>query len=178
MAASLRAQVDDALADVDFSKFDYQIEFDTTRGKITLDLFPDSAPGHARNIIGLTKTGFYDGILFHRVIPGFVIQAGCPHGVGTGGPGYTIPAEFNDRPHEVGTLSMARTDDPNSAGSQFFICVARVPQLDGKYTVFGQTADESSRQTALAISAVPTGRHDRPVEDVRINSARIIVRPK
>ncbi|MEX0717622.1 MAG: peptidylprolyl isomerase [Planctomycetaceae bacterium] len=126
MAANLRQQVDAALEDVDFAKNDYQVELDTTKGKITLDLFPDVAPGHVRNIIGLTKIGYYDGVLFHRVIKGFMIQGGCPQGTGTGGPGYTIPAEFNDRPHEVGTLSMARTNDPNSAGSQFFICVARV----------------------------------------------------
>ncbi|MEX0717620.1 MAG: peptidylprolyl isomerase [Planctomycetaceae bacterium] len=174
MAANLRQQVDAALEDVDFAKNDYQVELDTTKGKITLDLFPDVAPGHVRNIIGLTKIGYYDGVLFHRVIKGFMIQGGCPQGTGTGGPGYTIPAEFNDRPHEVGTLSMARTNDPNSAGSQFFICVARVAQLDRQYTVFGQTADDASKRVALAIGEAPTNASDRPREDVKINHARVV----
>ena len=119
MAANRKTEVDAAIADVDFSTNDYQIEFDTDAGKIILDLWPDVAPGHCRNIIGLTKIGYYDGIIFHRVISGFVIQAGCPEGRGTGGPGYKIDQEFNDRLHEAGVLSMARTNDPNSAGSQF-----------------------------------------------------------
>ncbi|MEX0702464.1 MAG: peptidylprolyl isomerase [Planctomycetales bacterium] len=174
MAANLRPQVDAALQDVDFAKNDHRIELDTTKGKIALDLFPDVAPGHVKNIIGLAKLGYYDGGVFHRVIKGFMIQGGCPQGTGTGGPGYTIPAEFNDRSHEIGTLSMARTNDPNSAGSQFFICVARVPHLDRQYTVFGRTADESSKQVILAIGNVKTGAQDRPVEEVKINTARVI----
>src|SRR5580658_7254824 len=100
MAANRRAEVDKALADVDFSKNTYQVEFDTTEGMILLDVYPDVAPGHAKNLIGLTKIGYYDGIIFHRVISGFVIQVGCPEGNGTGGPGYKIPAEFNKTPHE------------------------------------------------------------------------------
>ena len=178
MAANRRAEVDAALEDVDFDKNTYQVEFDTTAGKILVDVYPDVAPGHSRNLIGLAKIGFYDGIIFHRVIPGFVIQAGCPDGRGTGGPGYTIKAEFNDRLHEAGILSMARTSDPNSAGSQFFICMGRVPHLDRQYTVFGKTADDKSLKNALSIGDVQTGAGDRPVEDVTINSARVVVTAK
>jgi peptidyl-prolyl cis-trans isomerase B (cyclophilin B) len=173
-----KAEVNAAAADVDFEKHDYQIEFQTTKGPITLDLYPDVAPGHCRNIIGLTRIGFYDGVVFHRVIKGFVIQAGCPQGVGTGGPGYQIPAEFSDRPHVAGTLSMARTSDPNSAGSQFFLCLGRVPHLDGGYTVFGQTSDQASLDVVLALGGVPTGANDRPVERQAIDSAKVIVTPK
>lgn len=178
MAANRRAEVDAAIEDVDFDKNDYRIELDTTAGKITIDLYPDVAPGHCRNIIGLTKIGFYDGIIFHRVIKGFMVQVGCPQGTGTGGPGYSIDAEFNDRLHEPGVLSMARTNDPNSAGSQFFICVARASNLDGQYTVFGKTADDASRDVALGIGEVSTGANDRPAEDVTIQSARVNVTAK
>jgi peptidyl-prolyl cis-trans isomerase B (cyclophilin B) len=178
MAANRRAEVDAALEDVDFDKNTYQVEFDTTAGKILVDVYPDVAPGHSRNLIGLAKIGFYDGIIFHRVIPGFVIQAGCPDGRGTGGPGYNIDAEFNDRLHEAGILSMARTSDPNSAGSQFFICMGRVPHLDRQYTVFGKTADDESLKNALSIGDVQTGAGDRPVDDVTINSARVVVTAK
>ena len=178
MSADRRAEVDAALADVDFDKNTYQVEFDTTKGKILLDVYPDVAPGHSRNLIGLTKIGFYDGIIFHRVIKGFVIQVGCPQGTGTGGPGYTIDAEFNDRPHEPGVLSMARTAAPNSGGSQFFVCVDRVPHLDGQYTVFGKTADDESLAIALSIGDVATNSQDRPREDVVVNSARVLVTPK
>ena len=178
MAQNRRAEVDAALADVDFDKNDYQIEFDTSMGKITADLYTDVAPGHCRNIIGLTKIGFYDGVIFHRVIKGFVIQGGCPQGTGTGGPGYNIDAEFNDRLHEPGVLSMARTNDPNSAGSQFFVCVGRVPNLDGQYTVFGKTADDASCDVAMQIGDVKTGGGDKPVEDVTIQSARVIEKAK
>ncbi|MBI1314371.1 peptidylprolyl isomerase [bacterium] len=178
MAANRRAEVDAALKDVDFDKNTYQVEFDTTMGKILVDVYPDVAPGHSRNLIGLAKIGFYDGIIVHRVIKGFVIQAGCPEGRGTGGPGYTIKAEFNDRLHEAGILSMARTSDPNSAGSQFFICMGRVPHLDRQYTVFGKTADDVSLKNALSIGDVQTGAGDRPADDVTIKSARVVVTPK
>lgn len=173
-----RAEVDAALKDVDFSKNNYQVEFETTMGKILLDVYPDVAPGHAQNLIGLTKIGFYNGILFHRVIQGFVIQVGCPLGNGTGGPGYTIKQEFNAKPHEAGVLSMARTNDPNSAGSQFFICLGRVPHLDRQYTVFGKTADQPSLDVVLKIGSVPTSSGDRPKQDVKITSSRVIVTPK
>lgn len=178
MAANRKPEVDAAVADVDFSTTNYQIEFDTTMGKITLDLHPDNAPGHCKNIIGLAKIGYYDGIIFHRVIKDFVIQAGCPQGTGTGGPGYQIDQEFNDTLHVAGTLSMARTQDPNSAGSQFFLCLGRVPHLDNQYTAFGQTADDGSTQTVLKIGDVQTGAGDRPVEDVTIKTGKVIETPK
>ena len=178
MAENLKPQVDAAVADVDFDTKHYQIELNTSQGRILLDLYPDKAPGHCTNMIGLTRIGFYDGIVFHRVIQGFMNQAGCPEGRGTGGPGYTIDAEFNDTPHEPGTLSMARTSDPNSAGSQFFLCAARTPYLDGQYTAFGKTADQESLEVVQQINAVPTGPNDRPTEDVVIESARVIETPK
>ena len=178
--ANRRAEVDKALADVDFSKNTYQVEFDTTMGTILLDVYPEVAPGHAKNLIGLTKIGYYDGIIFHRVISGFVVQVGCPEGTGTGGPGYNIPQEFNKTLHEPGILSMARTSDPNSAGSQFFICLTRdkTRSLDNQYTVFGKTADQKSLDVVLKIGAVDTNHNDRPEKDVKINKGKVIVTPK
>ncbi len=171
---SKKADVEAAVADVDFEKNNYQIELTTNAGTILVDLYPDVAPGHCNNIIGLTKIGFYDGIIFHRVIKGFMAQVGCPQGTGTGGPGYTIDAEFNDRPHEPGVLSAARTGDPNSAGSQFFLCLERVPHLDNQYTVFGKTANEESLTVVKAIGEVATNPQDRPLEEISITSARVI----
>jgi peptidyl-prolyl cis-trans isomerase B (cyclophilin B) len=120
----------------------------TNLGRIVLKFFPDVAPGHVANYVKLAKKGFYDGTKFHRVIPGFMIQGGDPNTKGAdrstygqGGPGYTIKAEFNGTPHTRGILSMARTQDPDTAGSQFFICVADVHQLDNQYTVFGEVVD-------------------------------------
>ena len=163
---------------INFKETNYQIRFDTTMGEILIDLHPDKAPGHAKNIISLTKAGFYDGIKFHRVIPGFVIQAGCPMGSGVGGPGYTINAEFNDTLHEAGVLSMARTNDPNSAGSQFFLCLGRVTHLDRQYTVFGKTANQESLDVVLKIGKVPTGQNDDPKEDVVIRKGEVIETPR
>jgi len=118
---------------------------ETQFGSITLKFFPDVAPGHVKNFIELAQKGFYDGTTFHRIVPGFMIQGGDPYSkdktrraTGAGFPGYTIKAEFNDRPHKAGTLSMARTNMPDTAGSQFFICVAARPDLDRNYTVFGE----------------------------------------
>lgn len=173
-----RAEVDAALENVDFETNEYVVEFETNKGPIRVELWPDVAPGHCRNIIGLTNIGFYDGIIVHRVIAGFVMQVGCPLGNGTGGPGYTIDAEFNDRKHEAGVLSMARTSDPNSAGSQIFICLDRVPHLDNQYTAFGKTADSESLQTVLSIGTVETDGNDRPREDVKILSSRVSESPK
>jgi cyclophilin family peptidyl-prolyl cis-trans isomerase len=169
-----RKEVDAAIADIDFEKKNYQVVLDTTAGKITLDMWPDVAPGHCKNIIGLTKIGYYDGIIFHRVIKDFVCQVGCPLGNGTGGPGYTIDAEFNNKLHEAGVLSMARTSDPNSAGSQFFICLGRVPHLDKQYTVFGKTADDESLKNVLKFNSVKTGAGDRPVEEIKIKTAKVV----
>lgn len=169
-----KSEVDAAVKEVDFKTKKYQVVLDTSKGKITLDLDGAKAPGHAKNLIGLTKIGFYDGIIFHRVIKGFMIQTGCPKGQGTGGPGYTIKQEFNDTPHEAGVLSMARTSDPNSGGSQFFICLERTPHLDRQYTAFGKTADKESLDVVRAIGAVKTGANDRPSEPVQIKSATVV----
>lgn len=119
----------------------YTATIRTEKGDITLDLLPDVAPVTVNSFVFLACKGFYDGVTFHRVIPHsspFVAQAGDPTGTGSGGPGYTIPAEFSSQPFERGTVGMARTSDPDSGGSQFFICYAPQPALDGKYTVFGQ----------------------------------------
>ena len=107
-----------------------------------------------------------------------MIQGGCPEGSGRGGPGYEIDAEFNDTPHEPGVLSMARTSDPNSAGSQFFLCLEKVPHLDGQYTAFGRTADDASLQVVKAIGGVPTGAGDRPQQEVTITKATVTKKPK
>jgi cyclophilin family peptidyl-prolyl cis-trans isomerase len=176
--ANRRADVDAALEDVDLEANDYIVEFETNQGPIRLELWPDVAPGHCKNLIGLAKIGFYDGIIVHRVIAGFVMQVGCPQGTGTGGPGYTIPQEFNDRLHEAGVLSMARTSDPNSAGSQVFICLDRVPHLDNQYTAFGKTADDESLKTVLKIGTVETDAGDRPLEEVKIISGKVTATPK
>ena len=178
MSANRKAEVEAAQKDIDFTKNTYQVALDTTMGPIRLDLWPDVAPGHVKNILGLAKIGYYDGVIFHRVIKGFMIQGGCPEGTGTGGPGYQIRAEFNTAKHEPGVLSMARTGDPHSAGSQFFLCLERVPHLDNQYTAFGKTADEESLKTVKAIGGVPTGSGDRPKTDVKINSAKVVVTPK
>ncbi|HUG93248.1 MAG TPA: peptidylprolyl isomerase [Planctomycetaceae bacterium] len=178
MPRNRKAEVDAAAADVDFAKHRYQVALDTSLGPITLDLDGDAAPGHCRNMIGLARIGFYDGGLFHRIIKGFMIQGGCPEGSGRGGPGYQIAAEFNATPHEAGVLSMARTNDPNSAGSQFFICLGRHTHLDRQYTAFGRTADAASLEVVEKIGKVPTGANDRPQEDVTIRSARVVEAPR
>ncbi|MBI2350712.1 MAG: peptidylprolyl isomerase [Deltaproteobacteria bacterium] len=107
-------------------------------GTIEIEFYPQDAPDTVMNFITLAKKGFYDGLTFHRVEPGFVVQGGDPKGNGTGGPGYSIKAEFNKQKHLRGTVAMARAQDPDSAGSQFYICLNPAPFLDGKYTVFGQ----------------------------------------
>ena len=178
MSKNYRADVDAAVAELDFDKNNYQIEFETTLGTILLDLWPDVAPGHCKNILGLTQVGFYNDIIAHRIIEGFVVQIGCPKGTGTGGPGYTIKAEFNDKLHEAGVLSMARTSDPHSAGSQFFICLGRIPHLDKQYTAFGKTANQESLDIVLKMGSVRTNSQDRPLEDVKILSSRVISTPK
>jgi peptidyl-prolyl cis-trans isomerase B (cyclophilin B) len=178
MPANRKPDVDAAVKDVDFAKNKYQIELDTTLGKITLDLLPEVAPNHCKNMIGLAKLGFYDGVLFHRIIKGFMIQGGCPLGTGTGNPGYSIKAEFNTTPHDAGVLSMARSNDPDSAGSQFFICLGRHTHLDRSYTAFGKTADDASLAVVRKIGEVKTDGRDRPVSDVTIKSAKVIEKAK
>jgi peptidylprolyl isomerase/peptidyl-prolyl cis-trans isomerase B (cyclophilin B) len=107
-------------------------------GEIRIELFPEDAPKTVASFVTLARKGFYNGLVFHRVIPGFMAQTGDPKGDGTGGPGYTLKAEFNQKKHLRGTVAMARRADPDSAGSQFYICFAPAPHLDGQYTVFGQ----------------------------------------
>jgi cyclophilin family peptidyl-prolyl cis-trans isomerase len=146
---------------------------DTKFGNIELKFFPDVAPIHVNNFIELAKKGFYDGTTFHRVIPGFMIQGGDPNSKnpdkskhGMGGPGYTIKAEFNDKPHKRGILSMARSANPDSAGSQFFICVADSFFLDKQYTVFGEVV--SGMDVADKIVNQPRDKRDNPLERVEM----------
>ncbi len=106
--------------------------------EIHLEFFPQDAPKTVENFVTLAKKGFYNNLTFHRVVPGFVVQGGCPKGTGTGGPGYTIPAEFNANKHVRGSLAMARSQQPDSAGSQFYITYGAQPHLDNSYTVFGK----------------------------------------
>lgn len=150
-------------------------------GRIVLEFYPDVAPNHVANFKKLAKAGFYNGTTFHRVIPGFMIQGGDPNtkdndrsNDGTGGPGYTVNAEFNARKHLRGTLSMARTQDPNGAGSQFFICVDIVPHLNGKYTVFGQTI--SGLDVVDKIVAAPRDARDNPLKRIVLKTVRIVPR--
>jgi len=114
---------------------------ETSQGTVTIELRPDLAPNHVARIKELARQEFYDGIVFHRVIDGFMAQTGCPQGAGTGGSGQHLSAEFNDEPHVRGTASMARAASPDSADSQFFICFDDAPFLDGQYTVWGKVVD-------------------------------------
>jgi len=140
--------------------------------KLQIELEPEAAPGTVRNFLSLVGKGFYDGLTFHRVIPGFMIQGGCPAGSGMGGPGYSIKGEFsrngfpNSLRHERGVISMARTQAPDSAGSQFFIMVAPAPHLDGSYAAFGRVT--AGIETADQIVGAPRDRQDKPQEPVVI----------
>lgn len=115
-----------------------KVEIVTSKGPVVVELFPDVAPKHVEAFKTLVQKGFYNGLKFHRVVPGFVAQTGDPTGTGTGGPGYTLKAEFNDKPHKRGALGMARSASQDSAGSQFYFVLEDAPHLDGNYTVFGQ----------------------------------------
>ena len=153
------------------------IVIDTNMGEINAELYPDVAPVTVKNFIDLIKKGFYNGLTFHRVIEGFMIQGGCPKGNGTGGPGYCIKGEFrangvkNDLKHERGVLSMARAMDPDSAGSQFFIMHETSPHLDGQYAAFGKVTD--GMNVVDRIASVRTDFNDRPLEKVVINEMRV-----
>jgi peptidyl-prolyl cis-trans isomerase B (cyclophilin B) len=141
-------------------------------GDVHIALKPDVAPNHVERLKELTREGFYDGVIFHRVIPGFMIQGGDPTGTGSGGPGYKVKAEFNARKHLRGTLSMARTNDPNSAGSQFFIMHGDAPFLDRQYTAFGQVT--SGLDVVDKIVNQPRDASDRPKSNpAKINSITI-----
>jgi len=148
---------------------------ETSKGEIEIEFLPDKAPGHVKNFLDLAQKGFYDGTTFHRVIPGFMVQGGCPNTredgssqgpPGTGGPGYNIDAEFNDTPHKRGVVSMARAGDPNSAGSQFFICVADAAFLDRQYSAFGRVV--RGMEVADAIVGMKRDAADNPNERVEM----------
>jgi len=146
--------------------------FNTSMGDYKIELFNDKAPLTVGNFLKLVDEGFYNGLIFHRVIPDFMIQSGCPQGSGYSGPGYTIKDEFRkDVSHEKGTLSMANTGRPNTGGSQFFITVAPTPWLDGKHTIFGKVIGGMS--VVEKISKVQKDRHDKPLKKIVINSVRI-----
>ena len=136
--------------------------------KIVVELYPHIAPNTVKNFVSLVQKGFYDGLIFHRVIPGFMIQGGCPQGIGTGNPGYSIKGEFssngftNNLKHEKGVISMARSASPNSAGSQFFIMTSRSPHLDGQYASFGRVLE--GIEEVDKIVSVPTDFRDKPLE--------------
>jgi len=176
MTKNYQKEVSELAEKIDFTKTDYSIELETSMGNMKLRLFPEKAPNHCKNIISLSKLGFYDGLTFHRIIPNFVIQGGCPEGSGIGGPGYHVDAEFNSEPHELGVLSMARAQDPNSAGSQFFICLGKVPHLDNQYTVFG-TVEKENLDIVEKIGASETGQQDRPLEPITITKATVTENP-
>lgn len=143
--------------------------------KIEIELYPEIAPKTCENFEKLVADGFYDGLTFHRVISGFMIQGGCPNGTGTGGPGYNIPGEFssngfkNDLKHTRGVISMARSMNPDSAGSQFFIMHADAPHLDGQYAAFGKVI--SGMDAVDEIAEADTDYMDRPLEDIIIKEA-------
>lgn len=146
-------------------------------GKITAELYPEIAPNTVNNFISLVKKGFYDGLIFHRVISGFMIQGGCPDGKGTGGPGYSIKGEFqqngfpNSLKHTEGVLSMARAMSPNSAGSQFFIMHKDSPHLDGAYAAFGKVIE--GMEVVNQIADVRTDFSDRPMKEQKIQAMTV-----
>ena len=159
------------------------VTFKTNKGTLRAELYDTEAPKAVENFKKLVRDGFYDGIAFHRVIAGFMIQGGDPLSkgddpmVGTGGPGYSIPAEFSDRPHVLGVLSMARSADPDSAGSQFFICLGDARFLDGKYTAFGQLI--GGVDVLEKIGETPTvsgggGEKSKPTTRIGVESIKIV----
>lgn len=146
-------------------------------GIIKAELYPDIAPNTVRNFVSLINKGFYDGLIFHRVIPGFMIQGGCPMGTGVGGPGYTIKGEFsannfkNDLKHDVGVLSMARAAHPDSAGSQFFIMVEKSPHLDGQYASFGKVLE--GMDVVNKIVSTKRDFRDKPKEEQKMKKVTV-----
>jgi len=155
---------------VDYTKKRARIK--TRLGEMVLKFFPDVAPGHVKNFCDLAQKGFYNGVIFHRVIKNFMIQGGCPEGTGRGGPGYMIKDEVNDKPHYKGALSMAKTAAPNTAGSQFFIMHGKhAAHLDHVHTVFGELV--SGMDVLDKIANVPVGAGDRPTEPVKMESVTI-----
>jgi peptidyl-prolyl cis-trans isomerase B (cyclophilin B) len=172
---SLRAVTDDVAV------------IETSKGRIVLEFWPDVAPKTVENFKKLAKQGYFDGTAFHRIIKGFMAQGGDPLTKdpaqearwGTGGPGYQIDAEFNPRKHERGVISMARTADPNSAGSQFFLMFGPAPSLDGQYTGFGRMVageDTLAKIEATPVTTAPSGEPSKPTERVEIKSVKIVPR--
>ncbi len=149
----------------------YTVAIDTTEGPITVELWPEVAPGHVNSFVFLAREGYYDGVIFHRVIPGFMIQGGDPTGTGTGGPGYQLKAEFNAKKHTRGVLSAARSNDKNSAGSQFFLMHAAAPHLDGQYTAYGQIT--SGLDVVDKIATAPKDYNDKPKNPASIKSMTV-----
>jgi peptidyl-prolyl cis-trans isomerase B (cyclophilin B) len=150
----------------------YTATIETSEGTIAADLFPKDAPQHVNSFVFLAREGFYNDVIFHRVIPGFMIQGGDPTGTGSGGPGYKVKAEFNKRKHTRGVLSAARSSDPNSAGSQFFIMHDTAPHLDGQYSAFG--AVTSGIEVVDKIVNAPKDHNDRPKNPAKIKSVTIV----
>jgi peptidyl-prolyl cis-trans isomerase B (cyclophilin B) len=144
----------------------YTATIETSLGSIVVELYPKDAPGHVNSFVFLAREGFYEGAIFHRVIPGFMIQGGDPTGTGTGGPGYMLKAEFNSRKHTRGVLSMARAQDPDSAGSQFFVMHADAPFLDNQYTAFGKAT--SGLDVVDKIVSLPRNASDKPHNPAKI----------
>ena len=144
--------------------------------EIVIELFPKKAPNTVNNFIYLAKKGFYDGLTFHRVIPGFVIQGGDPLGTGMGGPGYSIKGEFNDISFEEGIVGMARTSNPDSAGSQFFITLAKAEFLNGRYCAFGKVI--KGMEVAHKIASLPRDNRDRPLNPPKIKTILVDLKGK
>jgi len=145
-------------------------------GEMAAEFYPDKAPNHVRNFKWLADHGFYNDVKFHRIIKGFMIQGGDPQGTGMGGPGWSVNAEFNDIPHTKGILSMARSQDPNSAGSQFFVCDGDASFLNGKYTVFGKVIkgiDVLDKVVAVPVTASRGGEQSAPTQNVVMTSVKI-----
>ena len=155
-----------------------QVTIQTNHGDMSLTFFSDKAPGHVENFVELAESGFYDGKTFHRIMDGFMIQGGCPRGDGTGDGPRRVAAEFSDTPHVLGTLSMARGNDPNSASCQFFICLGDADFLNGQYSAFGKIADDASLDTLKKIGALATrdsgsGEKSQPIETVSIDKMTV-----
>jgi cyclophilin family peptidyl-prolyl cis-trans isomerase len=155
-----------------------QVTIQTDFGEMNLSFLPDKAPKHVESFIDLVESGFYDGLKFHRIVEGFMIQGGCPKGTGTGDGPRRLKAEFNDTPHVRGTLSMARSADPDSASCQFFICLDNAASLNGQYTAFGQLTGDASFETLTKIGNVKTkasggGEKSTPLEPVAITKMTV-----
>lgn len=166
---------DDIVFEKDGKPVEYLVTFDTDEGPIEIEFYPEVAPIHVRSFLALAKAGFFDGLIFHRCLPGFVIQGGCPIGAGYGGPGYHLRSEFNTKKHGRGVLSMARAQDPDSAGSQFFICVADSPavkNLDRQYTVFGRVT-KGMENVDKIVGRPGDPQSGRPREPVTIQKATV-----